>query len=185
MFCFLPFQLLRLTYVMNSVFHKCVSKFNKGSENIQSFLGKAYLKKVFVSGSPPVVFILYNQPAGASLEEEKSIPEVCCSIIFMNIEQKCYWSIFNGILGKIKIPVIPPLLVNDNFETNFLMKANTFNDHFSSQCSLIANDSILPDMYFTTNNRLNNITFDHNNILKIIKHINPAKAHGWDGIYIK
>ena len=32
---------------------------------------------------------------------------------------KTYWSILNGILGKVKIPAIPPLIVNNTFETNF------------------------------------------------------------------
>ena len=92
---------------------------------------------------------------------------------------------FSIILGKIKIPAIPPLLVNDIFETDFLKKANIFNDYFVSQCSLITNNSILPDMYFKTNNRLNNITINRDSIIKIIKNLNPAKAHGWDGISIK
>ena len=98
---------------------------------------------------------------------------------------KTYWSLLNGILGKVKIPVIPPLLVNDNFETDFLTKANIFNDYFSSQCSLISNDSSLPNFYFKTDSRLNNIMLNHGIILKIIQNLNPAKAHGWDGISIK
>ena len=65
------------------------------------------------------------------------------------------------------------------------MKANIFNDYFSSQCSLIANDSTLPELYFTTDSRLQNVIFNHDNIAKIIKNLNPAKAHGWDGISIK
>ena len=79
---------------------------------------------------------------------------------------KIYWSILNWILGKMKIPAIPALLVNNNFETNFLTKANIFNDYFSSQCSLIVNDSVLLDLYFMSDNRLNNITFDDSSILK-------------------
>ena len=39
---------------------------------------------------------------------------------------KAYWSILNGFLGKLKIPMLPP-------ETNFLSKANIFNEHFSNQ----------------------------------------------------
>ena len=38
----------------------------------------------------------------------------------------------NGFLGKLKIPMLPPLLVNDTFEINFLSKANIFNEHFSN-----------------------------------------------------
>ena len=35
------------------------------------------------------------------------------------IGPKSYWSILNGILGKVKIPAIPPLIVNNCFETDF------------------------------------------------------------------
>ena len=32
---------------------------------------------------------------------------------------------------------------------------------------------------------MNNITVDHDSIVKIIKNLNSAKAHGWDGISIR
>ena len=60
-----------------------------------------------------------------------------------------------------------------------------FNDYFTSQCSLIDNTCSLPQMNFKTNNRLNNITINHDSIVKIIRNLNTAKAHGWDGISIK
>ena len=43
----------------------------------------------------------------------------------------------------------------------------------------------MPDIFFRTNSRLNNITIDHDSIVKIIKNLNSAKAHGWDGISIR
>ena len=98
---------------------------------------------------------------------------------------KAYWSILNGFLGKLKIPMLPPLLVNDTFETNFLSKANIFNEHFSNQCSILNNNSTLPQFSFLTNSRIDNIIIDHDNILKIIKDLNLAKAHGHDGISIR
>ena len=98
---------------------------------------------------------------------------------------KVYWSILNRILGKAKIPAIPPLIVNNNFETDFLTKANIFNEFFASQCTLIDNNSSLPNFNFRTNKRLNNVVINHAEILKIIKNFNPAKAHGWDGISIR
>ena len=60
-----------------------------------------------------------------------------------------------------------------------------FNDFFASQCSLIDNNSTLPQMVFNTNNRLNNISINHEDIVKIIRNLNTAKAHGWDGISIR
>ena len=81
--------------------------------------------------------------------------------------------------------MLPPLLVNDSFETNFLSKANIFNEHFSNQCSILNNNSTLPQFSFLTNSRIDNIIIDHDNILKIIKDLNPAKAHGNDGISLR
>ena len=43
----------------------------------------------------------------------------------------------------------------------------------------------MPDIFFRTNSGLNNITIDHDRIVKIIKNLNSAKAHGWDGISIR
>ena len=98
---------------------------------------------------------------------------------------KTYWSILNGFLGKAKIPTIPPLLVTDSFETNFLTKANIFNDHFSNQCNVFNNGSTLPDFSYKNNSRIDNVIINSNSIIKIIKDLNPTKAHGWDGISIK
>ena len=47
-----------------------------------------------------------------------------------------YWSILKTFINGKKIPIIPPLLVNDKFITNFLEKANLFNEFFSKQCQL-------------------------------------------------
>ena len=91
----------------------------------------------------------------------------------------------NGFLGKIKIPLIPPLLVNDLFETDFLKKASIFNKHFSNQCSVLNNNSTLPDFSLLTNNRLNNVIINSTVVSKIIKNLNPTKAHGFDGISIR
>ena len=44
-----------------------------------------------------------------------------------------------------------------------------FNDYFSCQCSLIINDSTLPDLYFMTDSYLNIITFDDDSIMEIIR----------------
>ena len=98
---------------------------------------------------------------------------------------KAYWSILNGFLGKAKIPTIPPLLVNNTFETDFLDKANIFNNHFANQCTILNNGSILPQFSFKTESRIDNIAINRDIILKIIKDLNPNKAHGWDGISIR
>ena len=57
---------------------------------------------------------------------------------------KTYWSILKTFVNGKKMPIIPPLLVNDNFITNFLEKANLFNDFFRKQCQPLQNNSTLP-----------------------------------------
>ena len=48
----------------------------------------------------------YFPKAGKSLAD----PSIC---------NKTYWSLINTVMNKAKIPVIPPLLENDIFVTNF------------------------------------------------------------------
>ena len=43
-----------------------------------------------------------------------------------------------------EIPLIPPLLVRNQFVTDFLIKANLLNDYFSQQCTTVDNDSSIP-----------------------------------------
>ena len=75
--------------------------------------------------------------------------------------------------------------MNVSFETNFLNKANIFNNYFSKQCNIFDNGSILPEVSFRTNKRLNHLEINGNDILKVIKDLNTNKAHGWDEIYIR
>ena len=56
---------------------------------------------------------------------------------------KCYWSILKTFSNK-KILCIPPLLHDDKFITNLKEKAETFNNFFAKQCSLINTNSDLP-----------------------------------------
>ena len=98
---------------------------------------------------------------------------------------KAYWSILNGFLGKAKIPMIPPLFVNNSFETDVLKKANIFNNHFANQCTVLNNDSVLPELTFASDCRISDFLIQHDNVIKIIKDLNPAKAHGYDGISIR
>ena len=82
-----------------------------------------------------------------------------------------------------KIPIIPPLLVNDNFITKVLEKANLFNEFFSKQCQPLQNNSTLSKSNtYHPENRLNDITFDNEKLLKIIQPLDANKAHGSDGI---
>ena len=99
---------------------------------------------------------------------------------------KTYWSILKSFYNGSKVPLIPPLLVNNKFVSDFTKKANLFNDFFSSQCTPLSNDSVLPSCkYFLTDERLITIDFDKNDILKIIRNLNVNKAHGHDDISIR
>ena len=61
-------------------------------------------------------------------------------------------------------------------------KATLFNDFFSNQCKLIVNTSVLPDLVYLTEKRINNIAISDTDILSIIRSLNPNKAAGSDGI---
>ena len=70
--------------------------------------------------------------------------------------------------------------------SNFLEKANLFNEFFSKQCQPLQNNGTLPKSNtYHTENRLNDITFDNEKLLKIIQSLDASKAHGYDGISIR
>ena len=98
---------------------------------------------------------------------------------------KTYWSILKRFLNKIKVPSIPPLLVDGIFVTDFGKKATLFNTFFAKQCSIIDNASTIPLVHYKTNQRLIDITFSSSELSKIIKDLNPNKGHGHDNISIK
>ena len=98
---------------------------------------------------------------------------------------KTYWSILKRFLNKIKIPTIPPLLVDGNFETDFKEKTGIFNEFFADQCNIFNNGSTIPGMSYKTNIRKSDITFSPSVLSNIIKNLKPNKAHGHDNISIK
>ena len=58
--------------------------------------------------------------------------------------RKTYWSLINTILNKAKILIIPPLLENGLFITDFTEKAQIFNDYFLLQWTAIDAGSVIP-----------------------------------------
>ena len=52
----------------------------------------------------------------------------------LTLHSKTYWSILKGFYNGKRVPVFPPLLVNNKLVTDFKAKANIFNDFFSKQC---------------------------------------------------
>ena len=62
------------------------------------------------------------------------------------------------------------------------MHARYFNDYFSQQCKPVINNSVLPILGFLTNKRIDHITIENDEIISLIRKINPDKATGSDGI---
>ena len=99
---------------------------------------------------------------------------------------KSYWSILKTFLNNKKIPCIPPLLHNGKFIMDFKEKAELFNDFFTMLCSLVNNNSELPSVLTKeTCKLLSTVEFSTNDILKIIRNLNPNKAHGHNMISVR
>ena len=89
------------------------------------------------------------------------------------------------LLNNKKIPLIPPLYYDNRFITDFKEKAELFNSFFSKQCSLISNNSSLPNyINYTTEKRLSTVALSVEAIGKIIQNLDSNKAHGHDNISI-
>ena len=86
-----------------------------------------------------------------------------------NLAPKTYWSILKSFVNGKKIPLIPPILVNDQLVTNFLEKANLFNEFFTQQCNTIENYS---------KKRVSFFDISKDKSTKIIRSFDPNKAHG-------
>ena len=63
-------------------------------------------------------------------------------------------------------------------------KASIFNNHFVEQCSLISNDSVLPNRGSRCYSSPSGVEITGEKILSIIRSLDPKKAHGWDDISI-
>ena len=98
---------------------------------------------------------------------------------------KSYWTILKTFYNKRKIPLIPPLLVNNSFVTDLKEKANLFNEFFCKQCTLVANDSTLPTLLETPNETLLSTEIIASDIGKIIKALKVNKAQGHNEISIR
>ena len=89
------------------------------------------------------------------------------------------------VLNKAKIPVIPPLFENDIFVLDFKTKAQIFNNYFILQCTTIDTGSEIPNITTINIPALASIHISEEKILKIIRSLNPNKAHGWDEISVR
>jgi hypothetical protein len=86
---------------------------------------------------------------------------------------------------KAKIPIIPPLLENELFVTDFTDKAQIFNEYFILQCTTIDTDSEIPQHDPGTTTLIDEFIISEEKILNIIRSLNINKAHGWDEISVR
>ena len=98
---------------------------------------------------------------------------------------KTYWLILKTFYNGKKVPLIPPLFINNKLEPDFKLKANFFNKFFADKCTPIKNNSVIPNFIeCELMNRLTSIVFNDESILKIIRTLNVNKAYGHDVISI-
>ena len=91
---------------------------------------------------------------------------------------KFYRSVLNWFLTNKKIPSIPPIFHNSKIISDFKDKLNLFNSFFASQCTPASNSSVLRDISFHTNARLNSFSITEKYILAIIKSLDSNKSNG-------
>ena len=102
------------------------------------------------------------------------------------LNQKACWSTLKSFTNWKKDPIIPPLLINDHFVTNFDEKANHFNDFFANQCSLInKNRKLLLNRASITTSLLSSVNIKELDISNILKYLDVNKVHGYDDISVK
>ena len=120
---------------------------------------------------------------GARLIEEAKrnyFPRAGRTLSNPGTSSKTYWTLINTILNKAKIPMIPPLLENGLFVTDFTEKAQIFNDFFILQCKTIDTGSEIPQDIPVTTTLISDFAISEEKILNIIRSLNPNKAHGCD-----
>ena len=54
---------------------------------------------------------------------------------------KIYWSILKTFFYNKKIPLIPPVIIRNKLESDFILRANHFNKYFASKYTSINNES--------------------------------------------
>ena len=116
--------------------------------------------------------------------KEKKLIRLSAKLEDPSTAPKTHWSILNRFLSNMKIPIIPPILVDDNVVSNLAEKAELFNSYFAFRCTPVINKNQLPSLKFKKSKRINKITFTDDDINLIIKNLNVDKAHGWDNIYL-
>ena len=78
------------------------------------------------------------------------------------------------------------MFINNKLESDFQLKGNFLNKFFPDKCTLIQNNSVIPNFIESESmNRLASIVFNDESILKIIRALDVNKAHSHDDISIR
>ena len=102
------------------------------------------------------------------------------------LQAKTYWSILKSFYNDRKVPLIPPLLIDDKFVTDIQTKTNILNKFFADQCQQLNNANDLPtNQIFLTQSRLGSLDFNEGELLQIIRTLDMHKAHDYDDISIR
>ena len=99
---------------------------------------------------------------------------------------KAYWGILKSFTNWKKVPIIPPLLINDQLVTKFNEKNYSFDEYHSNQCSITDNSSKSPmDQAPYTTSLLTSLDIKESDILNIQKSLDANKADGYGDISIR
>ena len=85
-------------------------------------------------------------------------------------------------MNKCRAPKIPSLFVKNVFILHCRDKAKMFNYFYPNQCKFISNNSTLPTFNFLTDKRNYQISIRGDEIVSLVRNLNPNKASGSDGI---
>ena len=113
--------------------------------------------------------------------KQKYFSQTSQKLEIKSINTKCYWSLLKKFLNNKKIPCIPPLYHDDKFVCGFKEKSKIFNNYFAQQCSVINNNSTVPErILYRADASLAKIVFTTDDIANIIKNLDSSKSHGHD-----
>ena len=86
--------------------------------------------------------------------KEKNLIRLSAKLYDVSTAPKTYWSILNRFLSNRKVPIIPPILIDDKVVSNFTEKVKLSKSYFVFQCTPVINKSQLPSLEFKTNKSL-------------------------------
>ena len=127
-------------YIKRKIMEKKVAckSFNTNNKNYD-----AYLKLQTISTELSEMISKRKDDYHRQLSDKLNDPETSA---------KAYWSILKTLYNGKKIPLIPPILVNNKLILNFQEKANHFNTSFTSPCTPVSNYSTLPNAVNSVSN---------------------------------